>query len=554
MNKLKKNILLIIAVIVLIASGVVYIYLGNKEQEDIEMGFVEGKIAYNNIEDYQDGIMIATKNDGYLIIDVNDKVIEKLDEKATDVKILYGGYYSYKIGGKTYLNHNGTNIKTFDDLFLNDITLYKDQNVEDSEYITLDAKKIKDHIYYASLKVDDGVKTIIYNSKTGKKLYQTDNYISLLKLPEEEEYNYFVVGNKELVSLDKFKSIFKETDVNIIGDVNQKEATDDIISNNSKYLVVNNNTSDDMVKYGLIDLEGNVSIPLNYEDINFKSNSSRYIAAKRDGKYGLVNASNEELLPFEYEAIEVYNNHIVLVKDNYLGIMNNELELVYDYKLGLADKEYDSRENSNSFSATVYDENLIVNSYPKNEEDDITFSNSIIVDNKNEVKTFQKQNIKYIYDKNEVIDSKYLINENVDDKTLTLNIYDMSGDQISTYETVAQDSIKSVGYELCNEEYLLITLYDNDYKSVYRAIVDVKSGKVLYENDEIKNYIKKQILVDGYYFYGKENKITIKDSNNKTIMNIDGKDIKYLYGKYYAIKRLDDKYYICQVLLTEDKK
>lgn len=553
MNKIKKNIFLIIAVIILIVSGTLYIYFSNKEQEDIKTGLVQGKIAYDDITNYKDGIMIAKKDDSYKIIDVNDKVIEKLDENATEVTILYNGYYSFKIGEKTYLNRNGKNIKTFDDLFLDDLSLYKDVDDEEAEYIALNAVNISSDVYYATLKKDDVTKTIIYNSKTGKKLYQTDNYISLLKLPGETEYEYFVVGNKELISLSNFKSIFKETDVDIIGDINQKDAGNDLVSNNSKYLVVNN-TVDETTKYGLINLEGNVVIPLIYDDINFKSDSSRYIAAKKDGKYGLINANNEELLAFEYDAIEVYNNNIVLVKDNHLGIMDNELNVIYDYKLRLPNKEYDSRSSSNSFAITSSENNLIINTYPFYEEDEITFSNSIIVNKKNEIKTFQKQNIKYIYDKEEIINNKFLINENIDDKTLTLSIYDSTGENLSTYETVTKEQLNSISYELYNENYILITLYDKEYNVLYKGLIDVNSGKVLYENEEVKKYIKKQTLTDGYYFYGKENSIVIKDSNDKIIMNIDGKDIKYLQGKYYAIKLLDNKYYICQVLLQSEEQ
>ncbi len=558
MNKIKKNILVIIAIVVLIISGVLYIYLGNKEQENIETGFVQGKIAYQDIKDYKDGIMLAKKDDIYKIIDIDDKVIEKLDEEATDITILYDGYYTYKLNDKIYLNRNGKNVHTFDSLFEEDLVLYKDENDEKAEYIYLNPKLIKDDIYYTSLKTDTETKSIVYNAKTGKILYEVDDYISLLSLPNQEEYEYFVVGDKELVQISDFKSVFKETDINIVSDETRLNVEDDIISNNSKYLVISSNTND-TTRYGLIDLQGNIVIPISYEDIHFQADTTKYIAAKKDGKYGLISTLNEELLAFNYDAIEVYNNNIVLVNNNRLGIMDNELNLIYNYKLSLASKEYDSRSccgNNNAFEVSDTQDNLIINTYPvKNEEqnDEITFSNTIIVNKQNEITELKKQTIKYIYDDDQIINSKYLIKENIDDKTLSLTIYDASGDELSSYETVTQEKINSVTYELYNEDYILVSLLNEKLDTLYQAIIDVNSGKVLYEEEEIKNYIKKQILVDSYYFYGENNKITIKDANDKTIMDLEGKDIKYLRGNYYAVKLLDNKYYICQILLEDEK-
>ena len=52
----------------------------------------------------------------------------------------------------------------------------------------------------------------------------------------------------------------------------------------------------------------------------------------------------------------------------------------------------------------------------------------------------------------------------------------------------------------------------------------------------------------------KDNNITIKDINDKLLMNIDGKDIIYLKDNYFAVKNKNKKYYICKVLLDEQAK
>lgn len=560
MDKIKTNIIFVIAVIILIISGSIYLYLGQKESDDIKTGFIQGKIAYDKIENYTDGIMLAKKDGANLIIDVNDKVIEKIDADATEIKILYGGYYSYQIGGKIYLNRNGKNIKTFDTLFQEEFNLYKDENDEKALYITLNSKKITDDMYYVTISNDSTIKSYVYNAKTGKKLYEADDYISMLKLPSDKEYKYFVVGDKELVRIEDFKSIFKQTDITIVGDTTRLSTDDDIVSNNQKYLVISSKTADEeQQKYGLIDLEGNIIIPVSYDDMFFKTDNTRYIVAKKDGKYGIISSTNEELLPFNYNAIEVYDNNIVLVKDNYLGIMDNELKLIYNYELRLTDQEYNSRiccGNKNSFEVFKNDNNLIITTFPKNKDDNDgkTFNNTLILNKKNEITELKKQTIKYVYDEDNVINKKYLVKENIDDKTLSLDIYDTDGTKLTTYETIVSDQINSVSYELNNENFLVINIYDQEYKTLYKSIINTTSGKVLAEDNETTNFIKKQKLLDGYYFSGKDNNITIKDINDKLLMSIDGKDIIYLKDNYFAVKNKNKKYYICKVLLDEQAK
>lgn len=560
MDKIKTNIIFVVAVIILIISGSIYLYLGKIESDDIKTGFIQGKIAYDKIENYTDGIMLAKKDGANLIIDVNDKVIEKIDADATEIKILYGGYYSYQVGGKIYLNRNGKNVKTFDTLFQEEFNLYKDENDEKALYITLNSKKITDDMYYVTISNDSTIKSYVYNAKTGKKLYEADDYISMLKLPSDKEYKYFVVGDKELVRIEDFKSIFKQTDITIVGDTTRLSTDDDIVSNNQKYLVISSKTADEeQQKYGLIDLEGNIIIPVSYDDMFFKTDNTRYIVAKKDVKYGIISSTNEELLPFNYNAIEVYDNNIVLVKDNYLGIMDNELKLIYNYELRLTDQEYNSRiccGNKNSFEVFKNDNNLIITTFPKNKDDNDgkTFNNTLILNKKNEITELKKQTIKYVYDEDNVINKKYLVKENIDDKTLSLDIYDTDGTKLTTYETIVSDQINSVSYELNNENFLLINIYDQEYKTLYKSIINTTSGKVLAEDNETTNFIKKQELLDGYYFSGKDNNITIKDINDKLLMSIDGKDIIYLKDNYFAVKNKNKKYYICKVLLDEQAK
>ena len=67
-------------------------------------------------------------------------------------------------------------------------------------------------------------------------------------------------------------------------------------------------------------------------------------------------------------------------------------------------------------------------------------TNTLILNKKNEITELKKQTIKYVYDEDNVINKKYLVKENIDDKTLSLDIYDTDGTKLTTYETIVSQS------------------------------------------------------------------------------------------------------------------
>ena len=161
--------------------------------------------------------------------------------------------------------------------------------------------------------------------------------------------------------------------------------------------------------------------------------------------------------------------------------------------------------------------------------------------------------MKYLNDKEEIINNKFLLEEKIDDNTLTLHIYDETGKSLATYETIVDNPINSISYDLINENYILIELFDSEYNSLYKAIIDSTSGKVLAEGNDTKTYVKKQLLNKGYYFYGKDNNLTIKDSDDRIVSTIEGQDLIYLNGNYFAVKDKTGKYYICKVILEQEQ-
>lgn len=118
-------------------------------------------------------------------------------------------------------------------------------------------------------------------------------------------------------------------------------------------------------KYGLINLKGEVIIPLEYESIVMstinaysvskegkwgfitKSNqilipieydlSSDFIetvcAVKKDGKWGFIDLLNQTIIPFQYDGCTDFRAGIAgVVKDGKWGVINKNNELIIDYQ------------------------------------------------------------------------------------------------------------------------------------------------------------------------------------------------------------------------------
>lgn len=90
-------------------------------------------------------------------------------------------------------------------------------------------------------------------------------------------------------------------------------------------------------KFGFVDLEENVVIPLIYDFIYGGINDG-LISAEKDGKVGIINTKNETVVPFEYESVHLTGkedniNVFIFKKEGKEGLINQQgkilLEPVY---------------------------------------------------------------------------------------------------------------------------------------------------------------------------------------------------------------------------------
>lgn len=95
-------------------------------------------------------------------------------------------------------------------------------------------------------------------------------------------------------------------------------------------------------KYGIINIQGTESIPCIYEYIddlvNYKGGNSSFFVARKNGKIGIVDSINHQIVPFELEGLEsiIYpENTIWVVKNGKCGALNinsNKITIPLKYK------------------------------------------------------------------------------------------------------------------------------------------------------------------------------------------------------------------------------
>lgn len=97
----------------------------------------------------------------------------------------------------------------------------------------------------------------------------------------------------------------------------------DVSSFQNGLAIASKYTEDGEYKYGVVDEEGVVYIPVNYDEISLFQEGNNYrdnvYKCQRDGKLGLVNAQDITLLQCEYSSIKHSGEYVYLVKNGKNG-------------------------------------------------------------------------------------------------------------------------------------------------------------------------------------------------------------------------------------------
>ena len=114
------------------------------------------------------------------------------------------------------------------------------------------------------------------------------------------------------------------------------------------YLLVAGKETGDGIRYGVVNLKGEVKIPFEFESLevqyNWEQRFVRYgfMVAQKDGKYGMIDKEGSVIIPFEYdhlgqngyskEYFEFEDGYLGAVKDNKFGVVdvNNNVVIPFD--------------------------------------------------------------------------------------------------------------------------------------------------------------------------------------------------------------------------------
>lgn len=263
---------------------------GFKVTKDKKNGFFNTRgemvipIQYDDIENFmdrRDNLFKVKNNNLYgLITNTNEEIIPVKYESIFDRnKLILVVTPERKFG---LYDINGTSIlpATYDFIFDTDSSNSGTLWAKKGDFFTIINKEKK-------ILFQDEIKEHFY-------LHNTD----LLKLPANEYFPFLALkNNKDKVGL--FNEFSGELMVPFEYDdiLQYAEQEDRLI-----FLVKRNN------KFGIIDQQNNILIPLLYEDLNLNfqeiGTASLNFPAKKNGKYGIITSRNEIKTPFKYNDIQ----------------------------------------------------------------------------------------------------------------------------------------------------------------------------------------------------------------------------------------------------------
>lgn len=159
-----------------------------------------------------------------------------------------------------------------------------------------------------------------YNIKTGTVITESivDGYLDFFSW--NGKY-YLSEAHNNIIDLDNLKKVYAKE--YLLGDGPYTDENAKLISSNSRYM-----TAVLAGKYGIIDASENIIIPFDYLELK-QVNNSEIIAKTKDG-YGIINYKNQKLVDFKYDKIDIYDNYIVTIDhEGILKVLNKQYEPLF---------------------------------------------------------------------------------------------------------------------------------------------------------------------------------------------------------------------------------
>lgn len=470
------------------------------------------------------GKYFEIENDGkYTVIDEDGKTVLEnplyLSSAVSDGKVVYQGK-PLAVSGTfdKYKVYYSTDAKELGYVVVFNAILELQSNKVQNYYIGNDTMI---SIYWNQQTEENFI--VKYNIKTGAVLTESiiDGYLDFF---EWNGNSYLAESHNNIVELDTLKKVFKKEYT--LGDGPYLDDHSKVISASNRYLTAAING-----KYGIIDASENEIIPFQYVSLK-QVNDSIIIAQTKDG-YGIIDYKNQKKLDFAYEQIDIYSNCIVAIDHNgILKVLNNQFEPLFT-----GSRKVNLKQENASYKAESIREKWNVLSYYNMTEDLEDTSYFVIVDSgsgkSKELTDYQQ------YEKVNRSPSGYGY------------VVFMSKDDFSVYDgivEIAKANISEFGFTSATGFYYV----GNDYIAFKATKEGEKEPKQYFLNmkkniiEELKNTNLKEdeiitydeLFDKGHFLKYENGRINIYDTNNNLLCSIIGDSIKKLDGteKYYEIK------------------
>lgn len=504
------------------------------------------EIVYQNLtpDGYEDiktnentKLLTYEKNGKFGIMDINGNIIEEALYEFNNISYGYDDYYRVLTSdNKILIKRKGKLIKDITN-YEGNYVLLKDNYDTTSSYIiyVIDSNSfattnIKDDTYVANVIEENKYKSIILNTKDGI-IQELDGYIGKVKENNNtlDKYLIQIIEDKvNLLSIYDYTVLLR--DYSRIGDEENIPGYiySGSISNDNYITVCKDN------KCGVVNNSNEIIIPLLYNDVNkVEQVEPSYFAVSKDEKYGIVNTKNEEVVEFIYDSAVAYNNTFILTKDNIVYIMDNKLNKQYETKLN----------DNEQLEQVLYNDEYVKMSIHDMSNAGIP-RKILIIDRDNGIKEYKYEEFIDIINVDNKMSKTYYAVYNIKNNEVYVDVYDGLSIKKS-FVLIQIYKINKINIETVSSSEVLLKMSTNN--GDYYSILNIDTGNIIINDAvkklNIKNNSDKNFFVDieeGNLIYYKQDLISKKLEEN-VISSIEVTD------NVYIIKKINNIVYLYRI-------
>jgi len=309
--------------------------------------------------------------------------------------------------------------------------------------------------------------------------------------------------------------------------------------------------------YGIINLDNAVLTPFEYDDIIRTFENGKKFLASKNGKYGLIDINGKILMDFMYDDIvspyiseEDLENGIIpyyaIVKDGKVGVLNENNEevipLIYDLPdWGNTHYIYDDPECENNFEFSVSKNGPILSIFKENGEK-ITYDKNGVIIISDSSENIKKTEIGYEgYYILRIKDGDVIFNKKGEE------VYDTIDGRVRLYFRVGDELFWQTS--VIGDNYIQIRYFDGGESK--EELYDLETKKVVLSGRSIE-YVRSEDRI--YICVIDDNGITLYNMKFESLSTIPGDGIDYFLGDYYRVRKGTNYYIYRLVVETANRK